>query len=198
MQAVFLRNRFKFTRHGTYRNSRRKLFRQASAFPGFAEPLDRAADARDAAIARDLADDVHHLGMRVSVLMRINVGRLNSGRAKFFDLRCDFRCDVGGENLTAADFCSETQERSWQRAISSASEGISAGGVTAVPPRNNVATDTEIRIRERQRASVLKFGSGGHQSCAGENSVLVSANDSLIYSACQAEIIGVQNQTFHC
>src|ERR1700678_1930445 len=65
----------------------------ASRLPGVSKILHGLAYPRDSKFLGHANDGLHHFGVRVSVLVRVEMGRFDSRRADLFDLSAQFPLD---------------------------------------------------------------------------------------------------------
>jgi len=167
-------------------------------FPGISQVFHRLAYARNSEFVRYATEGSHNDRVRVGVLVRIKMGGLDTCCADFQNLSAEFPFDFFGADDSSRKARYETTQRIMEVAVFGDEEWDffeRSGRPSAY--EDEVAADSKTRIQLREFDGVLEGWTTGHQGGASENSVAMGSDNSFIYSASEAEVVGVEDELLH-
>src|ERR1700719_571986 len=136
--------------------------------------------------------------MSVGVLVSVEVSGFNTSRPDFQNLSPQFPVDFLWTDCSGRKSRYEAAERCGEAAIFGGERwdlfDRSNGSST---DEYQVTANSESRILFCKLNRVIEGMAARHQGRAGKNSLAMCSDNSLIYSACEAEVVGVEDQLFH-
>jgi hypothetical protein len=167
------------------------------AFGGAEGPgrLERIADGWDAAGASGAEERTQDSWKKVRVLVRIDVGDVQTGALQAADLGGSFRDDFRGADAESEEVADEGSQ-CWPEGLAVGAEGWDLGrreGRGSID-KKDVAADFEAWIGSDGGDGVVEEGTCGHKGRGGERVALVEFGDGAIDAGSEAEVVGVDDE----
>jgi hypothetical protein len=166
----------------------------ARRFPRISQALDGFTHARNSKFARYTAESSHDDWVGVGVLVGVKVRRIDAGCAYFQDLSAQFPFDFFGADHSRGETRHEASKRIGEAAVFGGERrNFFERSNCFSTYENQVAANSKARIEFRKFDGVIEGGAAGHQGGAGEDSFAMGSDNSFIYSAGEAEVVGVKD-----
>jgi hypothetical protein len=170
----------------------------ARRFPGISQVLHGFTHARNSEFARYTAESSHNNWVRVGVLVGVEMRRLDARCAYFQDLSSQFPFDFFGADHSCGEARYETTQRIMEIAVFGDKRwDFFEGSNRSSTYEDQVAANSESRIQFCEFHRVIEGRATRHQSSARKNSVAMGLDNSFIYSAGEAEVVGVEDELLH-
>ena len=146
---------------------------------------------------RDAKKRVHHRGIGVRVFVGVEVRRSDPAAISARSGRgIHFRCPLPDHPPHRRQTSSKSELG--RSPFRFASDGISSGGATDLPPTSTRWQPTSISgMLARASYGVFESRSVGHDGGAGQNALAKRTQDAFIHAGRKAEVIRVDDQSFH-
>jgi hypothetical protein len=147
---------------------------------------------------RNPSERFHHLRVRMRMFVSVEMGRLNPGAAYSFNLRPQFPLNLLQGYPSGAQPRQEDSQRLGESSLLIYERRNFLARRNRCPANQyEMTSHSKFRIRPRPLDRPIERQAIRHQRRTRQNSISMSANDSLVYAVCQAKVVRIENQLFH-